>query len=172
MHIQERFKNNDLPDIIMATYAPEDSIQKETLLDLSGYGFVQNYKASVLTNLSVDGGIYMLEGPSVVRGIGYNKTLFAEQGWSVPTSHEEFISPIKTIRADTDILPLPCPVYSGTYFTLMTIIPLRFPDDSGRRLLGEGLSRARLPPGGFGTGITLPKGIGWMLGHLTLRRWI
>ena len=84
VHIQERFKNNDLPDIIMATYAPEDSIQKETLLDLSGYGFVQNYKASVLTNLSVDGGIYMLEGPSVVRGIGYNKTLFAEQGLECP----------------------------------------------------------------------------------------
>lgn len=56
MHIQERFERNDLPDIIMATYMPEGSIQKETLLDLSGYGFVQNYKASILSNLSVEGG--------------------------------------------------------------------------------------------------------------------
>ena len=160
VHIQERFKNNDLPDIIMATYAPEDSIQKETLLDLSGYGFVQNYKASVLTNLSVDGGIYMLEGPSVVRGIGYNKTLFAEQGWSVPTSHEEFISLIKTIRADTDILPFTLPgVYSGTYFTLMselshcdflmTAAGVSWAKDFSR---GEASSRE-----GFGTGITLLK---------------
>lgn len=80
VHIQERFEQNDLPDIILATYAPEDSIQKETLLDLSGYGFVQNYKSSVLSKLSVDGGIYMLEGPTTARGIAYNTTLFAEKG--------------------------------------------------------------------------------------------
>ena len=121
VHIQERFEQNDLPDIIMATYMPEDSIQKETLLDLSGYGFVQNYKASILSNLSADGGIYMLEGPTNARGIAYNKTLFAENGWAAPTSHEEFISLVKTIRAETDILPITLPgMYSGTYFTLMS----------------------------------------------------
>lgn len=63
MHIQERFERNDLPDIIMATYMPEGSIQKETLLDLSGYGFVQNYKASILSNLSVEGGDLHAGGP-------------------------------------------------------------------------------------------------------------
>ena len=121
VYIQERFGHNDLPDIIMATYLPEGSVQKENLLDLSGYGFVQNYKASVLSNLSVDGGIYMLSGPSTVRGIAYNKTLFAERGWAVPSSHEEFIALIKTIRAETDMLPITLPgVYSGTYFTLMS----------------------------------------------------
>lgn len=121
VHIQERFEQNDLPDIILATYTPEDSIQKETLLDLSGYGFVQNYKASVLSNLSVEGGIYMLEGPTTARGIAYNKTLFAEKGWAVPASHEEFTSLIKTINAETDMMPLTLPgLYSGTYFTLMS----------------------------------------------------
>lgn len=63
VHIQERFERNDLPDIIMATYMPEGSIQKETLLDLSGYGFVQNYKASILSNLSVEGGDLHAGGP-------------------------------------------------------------------------------------------------------------
>lgn len=160
VHIQERFQHNDLPDIILASYAPEDSIQKETLLDLSGYGFVQNYKASVLSNLSVDGGIYMLEGPTAARGIAYNKTLFAENGWTVPTNHEEFISLVRTIRADTDMLPITLPgVYSGTYFTLMSELShcdflmtadgVTWAQEFAR---GETSSRE-----GFGTGISILK---------------
>lgn len=55
------------------------------------------------------------------RGIAYNKTLFAEKGWAAPTSHEEFISLVKTICAETDMLPITLPgMYSGTYFTLMS----------------------------------------------------
>ncbi|WP_195276864.1 ABC transporter substrate-binding protein [Anaerotruncus rubiinfantis] len=160
VHIQERFERNDLPDIILATYAPEDSTQKENLLDISGYGFVQNYKASVLSNLSVDGSIYMLEGPTTARGIAYNKTLFAERGWAVPTNHEEFISLVKTIRAETDMLPLTLPgLYSGTYFTLMSELShcdfLMTADGvtwAQKFAQGEASSRE-----GFGTGITLLK---------------
>ncbi|WP_418667062.1 extracellular solute-binding protein [Allofournierella sp.] len=160
VHIQERFKQNDLPDIILATYAPEGSIQKETLLDLSGYGFVQNYKASVLSNLSVDGGIYLLEGPSTPRGIAYNKTLFAEKGWEVPTNHEEFISLVKTIRAETDILPMTLPgLYSGTYFTLMSELShcdfLMTADGvTWAQEFAQGQASSRQ---GFGTGIELVK---------------
>lgn len=160
VHIQERFKNNDLPDIIMATYLPEGSVQKENLLDLSGYGFVQNYKASVLSNLSVDGGIYMLSGPSTVRGIAYNKTLFAERGWTVPASHEEFISLLKTIRAETDLLPLTLPgMYSGTYFTLMSELShcdfLMTADGvTWAQEFAEGKASSQE---GFGTGVALLK---------------
>lgn len=160
VHIQERFERNDLPDIIMATYMPEGSIQKETLLDLSGYGFVQNYKASILSNLSVEGGIYMLEGPMNARGIAYNKTLFAEKGWAAPTSHEEFISLVKTICAETDMLPITLPgMYSGTYFTLMSELShcdflmtadgVTWAQDFSK---GEASSRE-----GFGAGIALIK---------------
>lgn len=160
VYIQERFEQNDLPDIILASYAPEDNIQKETLLDLSGYGFVQNYKGSVLSNLSVDGGIYMLEGPTTARGIAYNKTLFAEKGWAVPTNHEEFISLVKTIRAEADVIPMTLPgLYSGTYFTLMSELShcdfLMTADGvtwAQEFSKGEVSSRE-----GFGTGIALMK---------------
>lgn len=160
VYIQERFEQNDLPDIILASYAPEGSIQKETLLDLSGYGFVQNYKASVLTNLSVDGGIYMLEGPTSARGIAYNKTLFAEKGWNVPTNHEEFISLVKNIHAESDIMPMTLPgVYSGTYFTLMSELShcdfLMTADGvTWAREFAEGEASSRE---GFGTGLALLK---------------
>lgn len=152
-----------MPDIILATYAPEDSIQKDTLLDLSGYSFVQNYKASVLSNLSVDGGIYMLEGPAAARGIAYNKTLFAEKGWNVPASHEELISLVKTIRAENDIMPMTLPgIYSGTYFTLMSELShcdfLMTADGvSWEQKFAQGEASSQT---GFGTGIALLKD--WM----------
>ncbi|POP34028.1 hypothetical protein C3B58_04700 [Lactonifactor longoviformis] len=163
VHTQERFAHNDLPDIILSTYAPEGGIRKETLLDLSGYDFVQNYKASVLSNLSVDGGIYMLEGPTTARGIAYNKTLFEEKGWEVPTNHEEFISLAKTIRSENEMLPMTLPgLYSGTYFTLMSELShcnfLMTADGvtwAQQFAQGEASSRE-----GFGTGIALLKD--WM----------
>ena len=120
-YLLQHFEQNDLTDIVITTYLPADELQEATLLDLSGYDFVQSYKASVLSNLDVNGKIYLLEGPSSVRGIAYNKTLFEEKGWKAPESHEEFISLIKQIRAESDLLPLALPgVYSGTYFTLMS----------------------------------------------------
>lgn len=121
-YLFRRFQMNDLTDIVIMTYAPPDELQEATLLDLSGYDFIQEYKESVLTNMNIDGKIYLLEGPSSARGIAYNKTLFAEKGWEVPTSHEEFIALLKQIRAEEkEMMPIAIPgKYSGTYFTLMS----------------------------------------------------
>ncbi|MDO4563051.1 MAG: 5'-nucleotidase C-terminal domain-containing protein [Clostridia bacterium] len=120
-YIFKRFTVGDLTDIILTTYAPTAALQEENMLDLSGYDFIQNYKASVLNNLDINGRVYFLEGPSSIRGICYNKTLFAQMGWEEPTSHEEFTALIKRIREESDILPLALPgKHSGTYFTLMS----------------------------------------------------
>ena len=94
------------------------------------------------------------------RGIAYNKTLFAEKGWAAPTSHEEFISLVKTICAETDMLPITLPgMYSGTYFTLMSELShcdflmtadgVTWAQDFSK---GEASSRE-----GFGAGIALIK---------------
>ncbi|MDO4547314.1 MAG: 5'-nucleotidase C-terminal domain-containing protein [Clostridia bacterium] len=119
--IQRRFLEGDLTDIILATYVPDGELQEKTMLELSGYDFIQNYKASVLNNLDVNGSIYFLEGPSSVRGIVYNKTLFDEKGWEKPQNHEQFVALISQIRAESDIMPIAIPgKHTGTYFTLMS----------------------------------------------------
>ncbi len=52
----------------------------------------------MLNDISRDGKLYYLPGPSQVRGIIYNKTLFEEKGWEVPKDFEGFISLCKTIE--------------------------------------------------------------------------
>ena len=53
----------------------------------------------MLNNISRDGTLFYLPGPSQVRGILYNKTLFQENGWEVPGNYEEFTELCKTIEA-------------------------------------------------------------------------
>lgn len=158
-YLYRRFQMNDLTDIIITTYAPPDELQKSTLLDLSGYDFIQDYKESVLTNMNIDGKIYLLEGPSSARGIAYNKTLFAEKGWKVPSSHEEFIALIKQIRAEEkEMMPIAIPgKYSGTYFTLMSELShcdyLQTPAGAAwQRDFADGTASSRE---GFQTGLAL-----------------
>ncbi|MDO4552344.1 MAG: 5'-nucleotidase C-terminal domain-containing protein [Bacillota bacterium] len=156
--IDQRFENGDLTDIVVATVLPPDEIQEECMLDLSGYDFVQNYRASVLNNLDVNGKIYFLEGPSSFRCIAYNKTLFAEMGWEAPTSHEEFIALVRQIHEESDIMPLALPgKYSGTYFTLMTELShcdfLQTPEGAA---WAEAFAAGEASTAeGFGTGISL-----------------
>ncbi|MDO4566362.1 MAG: 5'-nucleotidase C-terminal domain-containing protein [Oscillospiraceae bacterium] len=157
-YLLQRFEVGDLTDIIITTTTPSEELQKETMLDLSGYDFVQNYKASALNKLDVEGRIYFLEGPTTVRGIAYNKTLFEEMGWEAPSNHEEFTALIAQIKQESDIMPLAIPgKYPGTYFTLMSELSfcdfLQTPDGSDwqrRFAAGEASSRE-----GFQTGISL-----------------
>ena len=74
-------------------------IAPETLLDLSGETFTDNYIGSALENCQIDGKLYYLPGPSSLYGIVYDKTLFKQHGWQVPKSYDEFIALVKTIDA-------------------------------------------------------------------------
>lgn len=158
-YLFRRFQMNDLTDIVITTYAPTDELQEATLLDLSGYDFIQDYKESILTNMNIDGKIYLLEGPSSARGIAYNKTLFAEKGWEVPSSHEEFIALLKRIRAEEkEMIPIAIPgKYPGTYFTLMSELShcdfLQTPAGAAwQKDFADGTASSRL---GFQTGLAL-----------------
>ncbi|MDO4547341.1 MAG: extracellular solute-binding protein [Clostridia bacterium] len=159
-YMLRRFQMNDLTDIVIMTYAPSDELQRENLLDLSGYDFMRNFKISTLNNLDVDGKIYLLEGPSSVRGIAYNKTLFSENGWKAPESHEEFMALIRQIRRESSIMPLAIPgKYQGTYFTIMSELShcdfLQTPQGASWAndfAKGEASSET-----GFGSGISLLK---------------
>jgi ABC-type glycerol-3-phosphate transport system substrate-binding protein len=69
------------------------------LLDLSAEDFAQSYQDEALEKCQVGGKLYYLPGPSSVYGIVYDKTLFAEHGWQIPHSYQEFTELVKTIDA-------------------------------------------------------------------------
>lgn len=95
-----RLEHDDIPDMVMTW--PLD-VGKEywgdRLLDLSGMEFTSRYNTSMLNDIADKGMLYYLPGPAQIRGIVYNKTLFAEKGWQVPKDYEGFIELCKTIEA-------------------------------------------------------------------------
>lgn len=98
---ESRLKHDDLPDIVMTW--PLDvgkEYWEQRLLDLSSMPFSSRYSTAMLNNIaSSDGRLFYLPGPAQVRGIVYNKTLFAEKGWQVPTDFKGFIELCKAIEA-------------------------------------------------------------------------
>lgn len=118
---EARMKNDNLTDIVM-TWPMEagEEYMEERLLDLSGIDFTSNYNLSMLNTISSDGKLYYLPGPAQVRGIVYNKTLFAKNGWEVPSDFEGFISLCKEIEASgirSIQLPFENPEVLDTAFT-------------------------------------------------------
>ena len=82
-------EQGDIPDIYLSTqfFVPES--QREYLLDLSGYDFINNYTTTMLNTIDNEGGIYLLPCSYQLTGINYNKTIMEENGWEVPNSIEE-----------------------------------------------------------------------------------
>lgn len=96
-----RIKNNDLTDIVM-TWPLEigEEYWSDRLVDFSSMSLSSKYSASMLNQISRDGKLYYLPGPAQVRALVYNKTLFKEKGWLVPTDFEGFLALCKQIEQD------------------------------------------------------------------------
>lgn len=97
---ESRLKNDDLTDIVMTW--PLDvgrEYWEDRLLELSGMDFTSRYNNSMLSGISSNGKLYYVPGPAQVRGIVYNKTLFEENGWEVPSDYAGFVELCKTIEA-------------------------------------------------------------------------
>jgi raffinose/stachyose/melibiose transport system substrate-binding protein len=99
-YLQLELENGDIPDLYVDTYFRSGTLQKENLVDLSGYDFVNCFTESMLSQLDVDGSIYMIPSSYQVQGIYYNKTMFAAHGWAVPQSFEELKALVATIREE------------------------------------------------------------------------
>lgn len=97
---KRRLQHDDLTDIVM-TWPLEagEEYWQDRLLELSALPDTSKYNVSMLDTIARDGNLYYIPGPSQVRGIIYNKTLFAEKGWSVPKNFEEFTELCETIEA-------------------------------------------------------------------------
>ncbi len=78
----------------------------EVALDLSGEAWAGNYEEWATTANTVDGKLLGFSTWGVdYEGIMYNKTLFTEKGWEVPTTWADFVALCDTIQAD-GITPL------------------------------------------------------------------
>lgn len=81
------------------------------LYDLSGEDFTSRYNLSSLDSMNINGKLYQIPVSNTVVGIAYNKTLFAEHGWQVPGTLDEFYTLCDTIQA-AGIRPfVPCLKY-------------------------------------------------------------
>lgn len=120
-YLRSQLLHDDGGDVFFSTLKFDDAACREHLMDISGYGFVGKYESSLLNQYDVDGAIYLVPGPIIIRSMAYNKTLFEEKGWKVPTSHGELVALVKQIRAESDITPISFGAVSlGYYFTTMT----------------------------------------------------
>lgn len=96
---EARLKHDDLTDIVMTwPLSVGEEYWEDRLLDLSSLPVGGEYNISMLNRISRDGKLYYLPGPSQIRGILYNKTLFAEKGWEVPDDFAGFVSLCKEIE--------------------------------------------------------------------------
>ena len=120
-YLRTQLMHDDAGDIFLSTLKFDDITCKEHLMDISGYNFVGNYESSLLNQYDVDGAIYMLPGPVIIRSMVYNKTLFEEKGWQAPSTHGQLVDLVRQIRAESDMTPIAFGAKGlGYYFTTMT----------------------------------------------------
>ena len=70
-----QMRADDISDIFITSQILDDDLAKERLVDLSGYPFVNDFSTSILDQISIDGGVYLLPVTYSMYGIFYNKTL-------------------------------------------------------------------------------------------------
>lgn len=120
------------PDIYTSNIFPDKELQKQYLIDLSGYDFTSKYAVSRMNECSIEGSIYMLPCNYSVLGIYYNKTLFEKHGWEVPSSFyelEELIPKIKEANVDVSATALELTGSGFQYlFNLGDTVFLRTPE--------------------------------------------
>lgn len=69
----------------------EEYVKAGYLEELTGRDYLNNYSKDSLENVMVDGKVYTIPYMKDVIGVMYNKDMFAENGWEVPTCHSEWL---------------------------------------------------------------------------------
>ena len=105
-YIDRMVESGNAPDIVYSGAILREDLQKNYLLDLSAYDFAGRYSVSIINQRDVDGALYMLPGTYSVFSMLYNKSLFEEKGWTVPTTNDEFVALCRQIREESDIIPV------------------------------------------------------------------
>lgn len=119
-YIDRMVESGNAPDIVYSGAILREDLQKNYLLDLSAYDFAGRYSVSIINQRDVDGALYMLPGTYSVFSMLYNKSLFEEKGWTVPTTNDEFVVLCRQIREESDIIPVAHTGFTvGTYWRML-----------------------------------------------------
>lgn len=96
----EWVENNCAPDVMFM--AGSVGSFAKYFEDISAKPFVNNFETESLNRIAMDGHIYALPGPSQVKCLVYNKTMFEQYGWELPKTFDEFVALCVKIREDTN----------------------------------------------------------------------
>ena len=111
--MKTRFVREDYPDVVAiggdASYA--DFVDSNILADVTDYPGMAKVQPAYqeimksVTYVPMDG-IYGVPYIANAAGMLYNKDMFAEKGWDLPESWDEFIDLCEKIKAEGEVLPL------------------------------------------------------------------
>ena len=111
--MKTRFVREDYPDVVAiggdASYA--DFVDSNSLADVTEYPGMANIQPAYqeimksVTYVPMDG-IYGVPYIANAAGMLYNKDMFAEKGWEIPTTWTEFCDLCEQIKAEGEVLPL------------------------------------------------------------------
>ncbi len=120
-YINQKLASQDPPDIVYFSYQLSDEFQQKYLLDLSSYDFLKNYNLSLVNQRDIDGAVYAVPASYSIICMMYNKTLFKEHNWKVPTTHSELVALCKQIREEEpELIPIThAGSMPGTYWRLI-----------------------------------------------------
>jgi len=88
----QKIENGNASDIVFSPTDPSDAALQNNFVDLTDTDVAKLFSTKSLKAYSVNKCIYMLPMASTIYGITYNKTLFNEKGWSVPTNYTELVA--------------------------------------------------------------------------------
>lgn len=95
--LQRRLDAGHGPDLVVSTQ-PADQDSGKYVLPLGGYSFTAAYESTLINSLSVDDMVYYLPFPGQYYGYIVNKTLFDEEGISLPKTNEEMVEALCRFR--------------------------------------------------------------------------
>lgn len=124
--LKTRLIKEDYPDIIGigGDINYSNFLDAELFMDISDFEGVDDIKSAYMQieedlEFIPQDGVYALPYVANAAGILYNKEMFSENGWEIPTTWTEFTELCDTIRETTDIDPL----YFGFKDTWTTLAP-------------------------------------------------
>ncbi len=124
--LKTRLIKEDYPDIIGigGDINYSNFLDAELFMDISDFEGVDDIKSAYMQieedlEFIPQDGVYALPYVANAAGILYNKEMFSENGWEIPTTWTEFTELCETISETTDIDPL----YFGFKDTWTTLAP-------------------------------------------------
>ena len=123
--LRTRFIREDYPDVIGiggdVTFS--NFVDAGILADVSGFSGISQIKESYIETLNnlefvPTDGVYGVPHSANAAGVLYNRAMFEEHGWEIPTTWSEFTELCETIKA-AGILP----IYLGFKDTWTTLAP-------------------------------------------------